>query len=39
LADATCLTDAELPEDYRVTTDLIEQRRHLKSLNPELSTT
>jgi hypothetical protein len=31
LADAACLTDAELPEDYRVTADLIEQRRHLKS--------
>jgi hypothetical protein len=36
LADAACLTDAEFPENYRVTADLIEQRRHLKSLNPEL---
>jgi hypothetical protein len=36
LADAACLTDAGLPENYRVTADHIEQRRHLKSLNPEL---
>lgn len=36
LADAACLTEAELPEDYRVTADLVEQWRHLKSLIPEL---
>lgn len=49
LVVAGCLADAELPEDYRVTVELvaagaaavpaaelIEQRRHLQALNPNL---
>lgn len=51
LADTACITDAEGPEDYRVTAelvmagaaaipavDLIEQRRWLRDLNPNLFT-